>query len=390
MTTLTHQMIDAWADDPKGPVALHLKQKLVPVEGDGAVIFPPTYADIGYNIDQLSDGTKVVTIDSVGSQANRMEPIFKRDDLKHLVPQITITLYKEMDGDNERHENTTIFDLSHRAADAVAQSSKELGPLVARAFRALKNRNDAFEMCCLAPTSLIFGSWDSRGGTGEKRPRLVRSVIRAYESEGLFSAAQFNSVWKSLSADQKAELEKEAKAKRKKLSVVGFADAPATFRKVSPNAAKQMPEFRDGEPNPQRRVLGGVISRNTERDVTVNLVALRRLEGSDAARTKAIRRYILGLSLIAACDDQDLFLRSGCQLQVPSATDEWFAVPRRGAPEATSLGGKDSWNVLIGYVEKNVTTFQACWPQQLNYDFDMKLAKALLAAAVEDEQADAE
>ena len=53
------------------------KQKLLPVEGEGGVIFPPTYADIGYNIDTLSDGTKVATIDSVGSQANRMEPIFK-------------------------------------------------------------------------------------------------------------------------------------------------------------------------------------------------------------------------------------------------------------------------------------------------------------------------
>ena len=62
-TALTHEMINAWADDPNGPVALHLKQKLLPVEGEGAVIFPPTYADIGYNIDELSDGTKVATID---------------------------------------------------------------------------------------------------------------------------------------------------------------------------------------------------------------------------------------------------------------------------------------------------------------------------------------
>src|SRR5262244_3504998 len=81
MNNLTAETINLWADDPNGPVALHLKQKLLPVEGEGAVIFPPTYA-VGegkspYNIDTLSDGTKVCTIDSVGSQANRMEPIFK-------------------------------------------------------------------------------------------------------------------------------------------------------------------------------------------------------------------------------------------------------------------------------------------------------------------------
>ena len=74
---LSTEELDRWATDPKGPVALHLKQKLIPVEGEGGVIFPPTYADIGYNIDTLSDGTRVAIIDSVGSQANRMEPIFK-------------------------------------------------------------------------------------------------------------------------------------------------------------------------------------------------------------------------------------------------------------------------------------------------------------------------
>ena len=37
-------MINGWADDARGPVALHLRQKLVPVEGPDGVVFPPTYA----------------------------------------------------------------------------------------------------------------------------------------------------------------------------------------------------------------------------------------------------------------------------------------------------------------------------------------------------------
>src|SRR5215831_9614176 len=93
--TVTAEVADRWANDPKGPVALHIRQKLLPVEiGDGPfpVIFPPTYA-----IDELSDGTKVVQIDSVGAQANRMEPLFKRakpgqpeNPLATLVPQVDI------------------------------------------------------------------------------------------------------------------------------------------------------------------------------------------------------------------------------------------------------------------------------------------------------------
>jgi CRISPR-associated protein Csb1 len=261
---VTNDLLDTWATDPKGPVALHLKQKLVPVEGEGGVIFPPTYADIGYNIDTLSDHTRVATIDSVGSQANRMEPIFKtaagtkREDW--LVPQIEIVLHsdepKKSDSKGKKEdeketggpykEKRSILDLAHRSADAVVQSSPTLLPAVAEAFRALRQTGDAGPLCALAPTSLVFGVWDSRGGTGEKRPRLVRAIIRAWEVEPLHAAAQFNSVWKSLDEDQREALKKEAKAKKKDLSTQGLADAPATFRKVGQNAAKYMQEFRDG------------------------------------------------------------------------------------------------------------------------------------------------
>ena len=33
---VTEAIIDSWADDMKGPVALHLKQVLLPVEGPGS------------------------------------------------------------------------------------------------------------------------------------------------------------------------------------------------------------------------------------------------------------------------------------------------------------------------------------------------------------------
>ena len=89
---VTDEIIHAWADDRRGSVALHLRQKLQPIEGDEhAVIFPPTYAiKERYVIDELSDGTKVAQIDSVGSQANRMEPLFGEEPYKSLVPQILV------------------------------------------------------------------------------------------------------------------------------------------------------------------------------------------------------------------------------------------------------------------------------------------------------------
>ena len=383
---LTKDDIDIWADDPKGYVALHLKQKLVPIEGEGGVIFPPTYADVGYNIDTLSDGTKVVTIDSVGSQANRMEPIYKREPYSTLVPQIEIELHtKEHDG--EKHiEKRSLLDLAHRSADAVVLSSPTLAPDMAKAFRALKQRGDAGPLCRLAPTSLLFGVWDSRGGSGEKRPRLICSVIRAWDVQPLYGAAQFNSIWKALDADQQAELKKEEKAKKTKLSEKGFADAPATFRKVGQSAAKQMPEFRDGSPNPERRVLGGVLtSGRIEREITVNLVALRAIGGANEDETKKIRRYLLALALIAATTDVDLFLREGCHLRF-AGEDEWKAIPRRGDPILYDLTSEAAQKELVKYAEAAVKPFKADWPRTLVHKFDLKEAKKLLAKKDEDEE----
>lgn len=393
---LTHDIINSWADDRTGAVALHLKQKLVPVEeGERAVIFPPTYADIGYNIDTLSDGTRVATIDSVGSQANRIEPIFKSigkndqdseiNPLAALVPQIEIELHTKEDDGNKHIEKRSLLDLAHRSADAVVYSCPTLAPDIAKAFRALNRQGNAWPLCTLAPTSLLFGVWDSRGETGEKRPRLVRSIIRAWDVDPLYAAAQFNSVWKVLNDHQKAELEEQAKEKKTKLSEKGFADAPATFRKVSQSAAKYMHEFKDGSPNPERRVLGGVLVAGTiERDVTVNLVALRKLGGENEEKTKEVRRYLLSVALLAATTDFDLYLREGCHLRF-AGKDQWYMVPRRGERVPVDLVSESAQESVLKYAKEVVKPFKHKWPKGLSHRFDIKEAKKLLAKKAEEE-----
>lgn len=386
MTTLTTETINSWADNPNGPVALHLKQKLVPVEGESGVIFPPTYADIGYNIDELSDGTKVATIDSVGSQANRMEPIFKQEPYSALVPQIEIELHKKEDDGETYVEKRSLLDLAHRSADAVVHSSPTLAPDVAKAFHALKQRGDAGPLCRLAPTSLLFGVWDSRGASGEKRPRLVRSIIRAWDVQPLYAAAQFNSIWKALNPEQQAELKNEAKAQKTKLSEKGFHDTPATFRKVGPAAAKQMQEFRDGSPNPERRVLGGVLASGPiEREITVNLVALRTIGGANGEETKEIRRYLLALALVAVTADIDLFLREGCHLRFAD-DDVWESIPRRGTPITVDLASEASRKEILKYAEVSVAPLKTKWPMTLVHKFDMNEAKKILAKKTEEEE----
>lgn len=377
---ITREILNSWTIDQTGPVALHLKQRLLPVgtiDGDEGVVFPPTYVDIGYNIDTLSDGTKIATIDSVGSQANRMEPLFKSDAKERedwLVPQVAIKLH---DG-----KTVSLLDLAHRAADATVLASPTLNTMVADAFAKLK-KGDAWPLCGIAPTSLIFGVWDSRGDSSEKRPRLVRSVIRATHVERLSAAAQFNSVWKLLDDRQQEELKAAEKKEKVDLSVKGFADAPAIFRKT------KIAQFKEGLPNQEARVLGGVLVRGAiEREVTVNLVALRSIRGEDDDKTKEIRRYLLGLSLFAATAELDLYLREGCHLRYKDEVDTWYTVPRRGAPkEVTLVRG-----TIEAFLRDSIAPFRTAWAKRWpddtkpEYEFNLSEAKKLLAKKSADEQ----
>jgi CRISPR-associated protein Csb1 len=305
---LSEDFLNRLADDTNGPVALHLKQKLLPVEGEGGVIFPPTYAEpvAGYNIDTLSDGTKVATMDSVGSQANRMEPMFKLPDYAALVPQIEI--------DYSGSRKVSIFEVGHRLGDALIRSTN-LQKEAQAAFKALLETGNAQAIAKLAPTSLVFGVWDSRD-TQAKLPRLVQSVIRAWDVDELTRSAQYNpaldySALEVFSDEEKAKQEGDPKSP---LAKRGFVHVPSG------------------------KAHGGIISRSIEQDITVNLVALRRIQAGSEDETKKLRRYLLGLSLVAATGPLDGFLRQGCLLTLnPKEPAKWQLVKRNGSREDVAL-----------------------------------------------------
>lgn len=341
---LTPDTINSWADDPKGPVALLCKQKLLPVEGEGGVIFPPTYADIGYNIDTLSDGTKVATIDSVGSQANRMEPIFKaaksgepENLLSKLVPQIDIVYGNE--------KTVSIFEAGHRLGDAVIRAS-ELKDEAQKAFILFLDAGDASALAKLAPTSLVFGVWDSRD-TQAKLPRLVQSAIRAWDVDVLHRSAQYNPAldYAQLEVFSEEDKQKAEGKAESPLAQRGFVHVPAT------------------------NALGGVVARGPiERVITVNLVALRKLNGENA---QYLKRYILGLSLVAATEPLDGFLRQGCLLvpdeKVPA---QWVAVARRGSHTPIEL----TESIALDYAKDTANKFGV--GQNRRVAFKKELAQA--------------
>lgn len=347
--TTTDAQMNAWADYPNGPVALHLRQALMPVEGAGGVIFPPTYAytdnrRVLYNIDELADGTKVATIDSVGAQANRMEPVFLRarpdqspNRYAELVPQVDIQYGNE--------KSVSILEAGHRLGDAIVRST-ELGKKVHDAFLDFQDRGDASPLAKLGPTSLVFGVWDSRD-TQAKLPRIVQSTIRAEDVSDLRRSAQYNPPvdYADLDVFTDAEREKSEGNPKSELAQRGFVHVPAVDTH------------------------GGIIANGPiQRNITINLVAVRRLDGTNG---QALRRYILGLALVAATAPMDGFLRAGCLLTL--ASDDhgcWESVARDGRRTPVAL----SEDIAYEYAKEAAEAFGVGEDRRLV--FDKTLAKA--------------
>ena len=337
--------VERCATDPAGPVALTLRQKYLPVEGADSVIFPPTYAGIGYNVDKLSDGTKVATIDSVGAQANRMEPLFKpaaggepENPCAALAPQVTITYGND--------KSVSLLEAGHRLGDALVRST-ELGEEANRAFRTFLDNDDASAIARIAPTSLVFGVWDSRD-TLAKLPRIVQSVIRAWDIDDLKRSAQYNPPvdYAELEVFSERDKEKQEGKPGTDLAKRGFVHVPAT-----------------GEHG------GVVVHGEIRRDTTVNLIALRRLRGDDGT---ALRRYVLGLALVAATAPLDGFLRQGCLITPdPDAPGAWMSVGRDGVREAVALDE----NGALALAQKACRDFYRGVPPARTVKFDKALAK---------------
>ena len=352
---------DDWLKDDSDVAALVMRQWLEPVEGKDAVIFPPTYAKpermrdedwTGYNIDRFDDGSSVCQIDSVGSQANRMEPIFKSDKYKHLVPQVVIKA-----GEREVH----LLDAGHRAADAIVRFS-DLADDLEDAFKAVKG-GDAEKLAKIAPTSLVFGAWDSRA-TQVKLPRIVRSVIRAFKATALHRSAQYIPAIEYVDAGLLDA--PEGKQQQDSMSQLGLSHAPAAWTH------------------------GGVlVEQEIRRDASLNLVALRTLgvaprqggkpEATDK-RVLGLRRYILGLSLVAFTAPQETFLREGCQL-VPDTKRpaEWSLVRHDGQRDAKF---NVSHEQVMGYAKSVADDFGVGSFRQAT--FNAKAAKEALGESKEE------
>ena len=332
---------DTWLAGSEGPAALVLREYLIPVEGPDGILFPPTFAagdgfPGGYNIDRFGDdkeGKNVCLIDSVGSQANRIEPIFAEGECAKLIPQIVIKAgVKEIN----------LLEIGHRAGDALARCS-ELKQELHDAFKKVLMGN-AEPLAKIAPTSLVFGVWDSRD-TQAKLPRLVSSTIRAFDVRELTRGAVYTPPvnYSELEVFSEKEKEKAEGDKKNPLAKRGFVHNPASGSH------------------------GGVIATGgVRRDATLSLAALQQIKaGSDGDETLALRRYILGLSLLASSANTSAYLRQGCNLVLdPDKPSEFVEVYRDGRREPANILHKDA----IEFAKSAAKAFKVGGSRTVDFD----------------------
>lgn len=340
MPELTFKRLrDAVAGDA---VALRSRMTLRPAGGEGNKVFPASYAVDGraehkYVVEerQVGDSDKVSTtvlLDSVASQANRAELAllegWEREELAFPVP------YVDFAGDDDvtDYEKLTVLEAPHRLADAIFRDSLLNGTLfrlsdIGRAITDATPRN-ATALFRYAPTSLLFGMWDStgpKGGLGSKFQRAYVSEIVGFDAtvgrkvgsridplqiekvapeDRVFNSADPNEVWTH--DPDRADKDKNGNP------------VPAS-RGSESGEAGQPSKINHGNVTPtiDTQAGGVTISRALQTTVT-SLAALRRLrfkgfnrEAETAARTTVAA---LGVAAIAYQHETDFDLRSRCLL----------------------------------------------------------------------------
>ncbi len=373
-------------------VAICVRQQLQPAGGPGDKVFPPTYSTgdrtLKYAIEtRRSDGkdVQVVLLDSVASQANRMEEAllaaWEREQLSF--PVIGV----DFSGDPELADIGTITSLQapHRIADAILRdATNEEGTQLFRDTAAgqaytdatIRNATAVYQLC---PTALVFGVWDStgpKGGLGAKFQRLLTSEIvgiGAVAGSKVGSRIDPLAIQASVPVYHRADDESdwtidEGEAKKEKGKPVLFSrkggegkGKPSAVNHS--NIAPSIDEFA-----------GGVSFDVATQTVVLSLAALRRLrfttalDGTPLARrdeaehAARVSLAALALAAIAHQRARGYDLRSRCLL-VPDGPLTLEIVHGDGSRKQTQLA-PDAANHLVAKAAAQAEAVGMAWVRE--------------------------
>lgn len=325
-------------------VAIRGVAMLEPAGGPGDKVFPPTHAvddknkkaGAKYAFETRRIGgqdVSCVLIDSVQSQANRMEEALQAlwDEKKITLPVVSV----DFSATAPEVGAITSLTAPHRIADALLRDSLLNGQLfrlsaIGRSFTdaSTKNATALFKVC---PTGLVFGLWDStgpKGGLGAKFQRaLVSEIVGINAAPGSKTASRID----PLNILKKAADIYEADGDERWTTDLEKAKRNANGEAIKFGKEGKPSEVNHGNVTPSiDTIAGGVTIDEAKHTVVLSLASLRRLgfaEGATEARTVLAA---LGLLAVLASDSRGHDLRSRCLL-----------VPKKGAALKLEAVGRD-------------------------------------------------
>lgn len=350
-----HELKDLVAGDA---VAIRGTATLEPAGGPGDKIFPPTHAVDDKNKKpgakyafetRRIDGHDMtcVLIDSVQSQANRMEEALQTlwDAKKIALPVVSVDLSSVA----PEVGRVTSLTAPHRIADALLRDSLLEGQLfrlsdIGRSFTDASARNATalFKVC---PTGLILGLWDStgpKGGLGAKFQRaLVSEIVGINAAPGSKTASRIDplnilkkaaDIYVAADDDERWTTDVERAKKYEKDDKDHKKGDPIKFGKEGKPS-----EVNHGNVTPSIDSIGGGVTIDEARHtVVLSLASLRRLgfaSGAEEARTVLAA---LGLLAVFAAESRGHDLRSRCLL-----------VPKKGSALKLEVVARDGSTIPV-------------------------------------------
>ncbi len=355
---------------------IRLRVGLEPLGGPGDKVFPPTYlADdnklSGYAEEKRRIGGEdrdCVVLDSVASQANRMElallNAFRRDELIFPIASVDFRDVDEL----QSLDRISSLEAPHRIFDAILRDSLN-GDMLFRhspAGRAITEAtpHNSAAMFHYSPTTLLYGGWDStgpKGGRGAKYERAITSEIVAIGiSPGVKTSSRIDPL----------AIEKGAGPIYKAADKDGGWTLDATQARTDKAGAPSDINHGNYPPTIDSRT-GGITADEIRATTVLSFAALRKLRfpvdstGStmsaerraDAERSARAAIAALGLAGLVLTLEQGQDLRSRCALvanEIPRfellnrlgeksqsftlSTSEAIALVNQASEEATSYG----------------------------------------------------
>jgi CRISPR-associated protein Csb1 len=372
MGTLTLKKLQEFT---KKGAAARCRVALQPASGEGTKVFPPTYAGAIYATEKRrlpghDDPVDCVLLDSVQSQANRMEEAlqqaidnerFKLEGVA--LPLVEVDFTSFFPGTDKAEPlrllepvgKITSLQAPHRIVDAILRDSvvvEDNKPFRAKAEKdesiygrrlrrvSAQNATALFELC---PTALLFGMWDStgpKGGLGCKFERaMVSEIVGIKATAGVRSSSRIDPLSIQLDAGPVYQADEHQTAawtidparaiqEKGKPVRIGKEGKPSEV-----NHGNIKPDLKDKKGQPFH---GGVTIASAEQTVVVSFPALRRLrfpinDKLDSRVDDAARTVLAALGLCAAslAAEAGLDLRSRCLLW-PTAQLSWELLGKPG------------------------------------------------------------